>query len=247
MTSRNDANSPDGPEEQEEKKKKPNILDRVETHIQSRTLRGFVALIPLLVTVLVLAFLISYADGFIRGLPFVKDQPWDFPGVGLIIIIVVFYFTGWLDSTRVGSKILLLKDEVLSRVPLVKTFYRITQQGITSLTSSSTFTRVVFVEWPREGMVALGFVTGRVFTPDRSQSLAVVYIPTVPNPTSGNMAFIHEDDVMETDITVDTAMRLVFSGGIVLPDKLVLARAPQERVTEGSMLVGEYESSTSRT
>ena len=240
MTNQNDSNSPDDLAQEEEKK--PNIFERVETHIQSRTLRGFVALIPLLVTVILLAFLIGKADGYIRSLPIVDGEPWDFPGVGLLAIVVVFYVTGWMDSTRVGSKILGFKDEVLSRVPLVKTFYKITQQGITSLTSSATFTRVVFVEWPREGMVALGFVTGRVFSADRSHSMAVVYIPTVPNPTSGNMAFISEDDVMETDITVDAAMRLVFSGGIVLPEKMVLARAPQERITEGHMLVGEYQS-----
>ena len=245
MTNQNDGNTPEGLEQEEEKK--PNIFERVESHIQSRTLQGFVALIPLLVTVILLAFLIGKADGYIRSLPFVMDRAWDFPGFGLITLIVLFYFIGWMDSTRIGGKILVFKDEVLSRVPLVKTFYKITQQGITSLTSSATFTRVVFVEWPREGMVALGFVTGRVFTPDRSQSLAVVYIPTVPNPTSGNMAFIHEDDVMETDISVDAAMRLVFSGGIVLPEKMVLARAPQERVTEGSMLVGEYQSPARRT
>lgn len=240
-------NDPTGPKDiAQEKEKAPNIFERVESHVQSRTLQGFVALIPLLITVILLAFLIGKADGYIRSLPFVENQPWDFPGVGLISLVVIFYFIGWLDSTRFGHKVLQFKDEVLSRVPLVKTFYKITQQGITSLTSSATFTRVVFVEWPREGMVALGFVTGRVFTPDRTQSLAVVYIPTVPNPTSGNMAFIHEDDVMETDITVDTAMRLVFSGGIVLPEKLVLARAPQERVTQGSMLVGQYEASTRR-
>ena len=240
MTNQNDSNSPDDLAQEEEKK--PNIFERVETHIQSRTLRGFVALIPLLVTVILLAFLIGKADGYIRSLPIVDGEPWDFPGVGLLAIVVVFYVTGWMDSTRVGSKILGFKDEVLSRVPLVKTFYKITQQGITSLTSSATFTRVVFVEWPREGMVALGFVTGRVFSADRSHSMAVVYIPTVPNPTSGNMAFISEDDVMETDITVDAAMRLVFSGGIVLPEKMVLARARQERITEGHMLVGEYQS-----
>lgn len=241
MTNQNDSNSPDGLETEEEEKK-PNILSRVETHIQSRMLRGFVSLIPLLVTVILLAFLIGTADGYIRSLPIVEGKAWDFPGVGLLTLVVIFYFTGWMDSTRAGSKVLVFKDQVLNQVPLVKTYYKITQQGLTSLTSSATFTRVVFVEWPREGMVALGFVTGRVFTPDRTQSLAVVYIPTVPNPTSGNMAFIHEDDVMETDITVDTAMRLVFSGGIVLPEKMVLARAPQERVTEGSMFVGQYES-----
>ncbi len=240
MTNQNDSDSPDGLAEEEEKK--PNIFERIETHIQSRTLRGFVALIPLLVTIVLLAFLIGLADDYIRSLPFVKDEPWDFPGFGLITLVILFYVIGWMDSTRIGSKVLVFKDEVLSRVPLVKTFYKITQQGITSLTSSATFTRVVFVEWPREGMVALGFVTGRVFSTDRSHSMAVVYIPTVPNPTSGNMAFISEDDVMETDITVDAAMRLVFSGGIVLPEKMVLARAPQERITEGHMLVGEYQS-----
>ena len=240
MTNQNDSDSPDGLAEEEEKK--PNIFERIETHIQSRTLRGFVALIPLLVTIVLLAFLVGLADDYIRSLPFVQDEPWDFPGFGLITLVILFYIIGWMDSTRIGSKVLVFKDEVLSRVPLVKTFYKITQQGITSLTSSATFTRVVFVEWPREGMVALGFVTGRVFSADGSHSMAVVYIPTVPNPTSGNMAFISEDDVMETDITVDTAMRLVFSGGIVLPEKMVLARAPQERTTEGHMLVGEYHS-----
>ena len=226
--------------------KKPNIFERVENHVQSRTLKGFVALIPLLVTVILLAFLVGKADGYIRSLPIVDGEPWDFPGVGLVAILVLFYVVGWLDSTRIGSKLLAFKDEVLSRVPLVKTFYRITQQGITSLTSSATFTRVVFVEWPREGMVALGFVTGRVLSADRSHTLAVVYIPTVPNPTSGNMAFIHEDDVMETDIGVDAAMRLVFSGGIVLPDRMVMARAPQENQTDGAMLVGEYRAPSRR-
>ena len=240
MTDQNDANSPQDVEKKPEKK--PNIFERAESHIQTRTLRGFIALIPLLVTALLLAFIIGQADGYIRSLPGVQGQPWDFPGIGLIILIIVFYVTGWMDSTHLGGKILVFKDEVLSRVPLVKTFYRITQQGITSLTSSATFTRVVFVEWPREGMVALGFVTGRVFSADRTQSLAVVYIPTVPNPTSGNMAFIREDDVMETDISVDAAMRLVFSGGIVLPEKMVLARAPIQEVTEGAMLVGQYHS-----
>ena len=244
MTNQNDSGLPEDLDQQEEKR--PNFFERLETHIQSRTLQGFVALIPLLITVILLAFLIGKADGYIRSLPFVEDKPWDFPGVGLISLVVIFYFIGWMDSTRIGSKILVFKDDVLSKVPLVKTFYKITQQGITSLTSSATFTRVVFVEWPREGMVALGFVTGRVFTPDRTQSLAVVYIPTVPNPTSGNMAFIHEDDVMETDISVDAAMRLVFSGGIVLPERLVLARAPQERITEGHMFVGEYRSPSRR-
>ena len=56
------------------------------------------------------------------------------------------------------------------------------------------------------------------------QSMAVVYILTVPNPTSGNLAFVMEDDLMETDLTVEDAMKVVFSGGIVLPESLTMAR-----------------------
>ena len=122
----------------------------------------------------------------------------------------------------------------------MKTVYSVTQQATTTLTSQYRFTRVVFIEWPREGMVAMGFVTGRAYAADTGQSLVVVYVPTVPNPTSGNMAFVIEDDVVETDLTVEDEMRLVFSGGIVLPDRLSMARLPRVR-SEGE-LIGRFES-----
>ena len=70
----------------------------------------------------------------------------------------------------------------------------------------------------------MGFVTGRVFSEDGNQSMMVVYIPTAPNPTSGNMTFVSEDDVIETDVTVDAAMKLIFSGGIVVSPAMSLAR-----------------------
>ena len=75
----------------------------------------------------------------------------------------------------------------------------------------------------------MGFVTGRAYAEANDQAMAIVYIPTVPNPTSGNLAFVVEDDLVETDLSVEDAMRLVFSGGIVLPDSVVLARLPRER------------------
>ena len=77
-------------------------------------------------------------------------------------------------------------------------------------------------------MIAMGFVTGRAVSPRTHQSMAIVYIPTVPNPTSGNMAIVNEDDVFETDMTVEDAMKMVFSGGIVLPESMAFARVPRE-------------------
>ncbi len=157
--------------------------------------------------------------------------------------IVIFYVIGLVISTRGGRKVMNWKDALMNRIPVVKTVYGVTQQATTTLTSQYRFTRVVFIEWPREGMVAMGFVTGRAYAADTGQSLVVIYIPTVPNPTSGNMAFIIEDDVVETDLTVEDAMRLVFSGGIVLPDAITMARMP--RVREAGELIGRFENDSS--
>jgi uncharacterized membrane protein len=181
-------------------------------------------------------FIIRYADQFIRPMSFVAGKPWDFPGIGLIAGVVIFYLVGLLISMKFGRTLMEWKNRGLNLVPLVKTIYGVTQQATTSLSGQSGFTRVVFLEWPREGMVAIGFVTGRAFRGKRPtgddeepQSLVVVYIPTVPNPTSGNLAFVMEDDLMETDLTVENAMKLVFSGGIVLPESMSLARLPRVR------------------
>jgi uncharacterized membrane protein len=205
------------------------FLSRVESHIQGKTLGGLMELVPLLVTVIVITFIIGYTDGFVRSLGLVSGRPWDFPGVGLIACIVVLYLAGLAIATYPGRKGMDLIHVVLNKIPVVKTVYSVTQQATVSLTSQYSFTRVVFIEWPREGMVAMGFVTGRAYAEANDQAMAIVYIPTVPNPTSGNLAFVVEDDLVETDLSVEDAMRLVFSGGIVLPDSVVLARLPRER------------------
>ena len=109
---------------------------------------------------------------------------------------------------------------MLSRIPVVKNIYSVANQATQALSTplEHQFSRVVFIEWPRPGVRALGFVTGHIHArSERQQGTVVIYIPTVPNPTSGMLAWINEEDVMETDITVEDAMKVVFSGGIVLP------------------------------
>ena len=216
------------------------LLKRVESHVQGKTLAGLIELVPLLVTIFILLFIVSHADNIIRPLAFVSDTPWDFTGIGLIVLIVVFYSVGVATSTRFGRRTMDFVGAVLSSVPVVKTIFGVTRQATTALTSQYNFSRVVFLEWPREGMAAMGFVTGRVHSTERDESLALVYIPTIPNPTSGNMALVPEDDLLETSLSVEDAMKLVFSGGIVLPEAVSLARVP--RVEMGhSGLVGRFE------
>ena len=220
---------------------RPNILKRIEGHIQSKTLAGLLDLVPVLVTVIVVLFLVEKTDALIRPLPFVANEPWDFPGIGLIVGIIVFYLVGIVISTSFGMRLSAFKNTLISHIPVIKAIFGVTQQVMTSFTSQYSFSRVVFLEWPREGMIAMGFVTGRAYSARTQDSIAIVYIPTIPNPTSGNMALVLEDDLVETDLAVDDAMKLVFSGGIVLPDSLSLARVPREK-SEQFELIGRFES-----
>jgi len=198
--------------------------ENFQSHVIGRTLAGFLALIPLLVTAIILLFIVDKIDQLIRPMTFVDGRPWDFKGIGVFVSILAFYAVGLLISTGFGRRAISWKSAVFRHIPVVKTIFSLTEQATSALTSPKghSFSRVVFLEWPREGMVAIGFVTGHVQPAESAEPLVVVYIPTVPNPTSGNMAFVSEDKVMETDMSVEDAMKLIFSGGIVLPKDLTI-------------------------
>ena len=217
-------------------------LGATERHIQGTVLDGLLELVPLIVTIVVVMFVVRRADGFVRQLPFVEGEPWDVPGIGLVALIIAFYLFGLLLVVRLGRWIIKAIETVLLHVPVVKVIYRLMLQVTRVVASDYGFSRVVFVEWPREGMIAMGFVTGRVLARNGTHSIVTVYIPTVPNPTSGNMAFVNEDDVMETDLSVDSAMKMVFSGGFVIPDKMSLARVPRFDGNVNKEFIGTFES-----
>lgn len=207
---------------------------RLRRHLQLKTVSGLMELLPLLVTILVVVFIVDYADGFLRPLfahipahiPVIGSL--DFPGIGIIAIVLLFYLVGVTVSTAAGRRAIDLKSSLLKSLPVVGTIYGVTEQAASVMSSEYRFSRVVFIEWPRTGMIAMGFVTGRGVCEDSGKSIVAIYIPTVPNPTSGNMAFVIEDDVIETDITVEDAMKMVFSGGLVAPASTAFARLPRD-------------------
>lgn len=227
--------------------RKPSVLARIKNHLKDKTLGGLMAMVPLLVTIIIVALVIGYADTALHGVINTFDflpsgwRSWLFPGLGLIIAVVLFYLIGLLLSAPAGRTLLRWKTTAMTSIPIIKTVYGVTEQATSTLTTQYRFSRVVFLEWPREGMIALGFVTGQAYSTTNDSSMVVVYIPTVPNPTSGNMAFVNEDHVYETDLNVEDAMKLVFSGGIVLPKAISLARmSPDGRPDQ---MVGRYETS----
>ena len=212
-----------------------------------RTLAGLLALLPLIVTIVVILFIIGHTDSAVQ--PFVEGRELlgvslDVPGVGLVAFILICYAIGLLIASMPGRKIMEAISIILNHIPIVSTIYGVSEKAMVALTSQQQFSRVVFVEWPREGSVAIGFVTGTLNAPDRDEPIVIIYIPTVPNPTSGNIAFVPEGEIMETDLTVEDAMKLVFSGGIVLPQEIALIGSGIKR-REGSKFLGRFRGSGS--
>ncbi|MCI0841908.1 MAG: DUF502 domain-containing protein, partial [Chloroflexi bacterium] len=170
----------------------------------------------------------GYIDGIFRGdsgllTRWIEGTPLDFPGVGVAFTIAMLYVIGLLVAAEAGRRAVSWQNTVLSKIPVVKSIYGVARQATDSLVSPTghQFSRVVFIEWPRQGFLAMGFITGHCPSPIKDgQDLLVVYIPTVPNPTSGNLAFVTEDKVVETKLTVEEAMKIVFSGGMVLPEHM---------------------------
>ena len=215
---------------------KPNPIQRVGGHFQSKMVGGLLEVLPVLITVIVIVYIVNFIDGIMapfieflvdRGLAFpYMEEVLTFPGIGIVAGIIVFYAIGLFISMKPGKKATSFLVGSFGRIPVVKGIFGVTQQITSVITADFGFSRVVFLEWPREGMIAMGFVTARVQASRGHNSLVMVYIPTIPNPTSGNMALVVEDDVMETDLSVEDAMKLIFSGGVVPPDDISIARMP---------------------
>ena len=169
-----------GDKQKEQKGRPTRIMSAVEGHFQGRVLAGILQLVPLMVTAIVLWFIIDTAQSYVRLLPFVEGKPWDKPGLGIGVLIVAFYLIGLIITLGFGRWLLGLIEHVLLRIPVVKVIYRLMLQVTNVVASDYGFSRVVFVEWPREGMVAMGFVTGRVVAKDDKRSWSASIYPPYP-------------------------------------------------------------------
>jgi len=186
---------------------------------------GLLLWLPLGATVLTFKFLLDFADEILLLLPPAWRPDALFgvhvPGFGVLVALVVLIGTGFLVANLIGSTLLTWWEELLNRIPLVRSIY----SGVKGLTetlvsSKGSFSKVVLVEYPRRDMWSIGFVTASD-VPDISavtgEKQVCVYVPTTPNPTSGLIVYVPVSQVRETGMTVDEAMKMVVTMGIVMP------------------------------
>jgi uncharacterized membrane protein len=192
-------------------------LTRILNTIRNQFLIGLVVAVPLVVTILVLLWLFNTVDNILQPIIRIVDGS-NLPGVGLVATILLIYLTGLVSSNVVGRQLIRYGENMVYRVPLVRTLYSLIKQVVESFSSNgkNNFLQVVLVEYPRRGVMSLAFVTSELC--DKSgQKMLSLLIPTAPNPLSGYVIVVPEEEVVRTSMKIDAAMRMIISCGAILP------------------------------
>ena len=187
---------------------------------------GILVWLPLVVTVVVIKFLLELMDTNLRFVPQkYLPETWlgfSIPGLGLVLTVLVLLLTGLLAANFVGRSALGLWESLLVRIPIVRTVYSGVKKFSEVVLSESgqSFKRVLLVEYPRKGLYSLAFQTAsqlQEVQAKTAEDVICVFLPTTPNPTSGFIFLVPRNDVIELDMSVDDAIKMIMSLGVVVP------------------------------
>ena len=187
---------------------------------------GLLVLVPLFITVWVISSLIGMMDQSLLLFP----ESWrpkaqlglEIPGIGAVLTMLIIFVTGLIATNFFGKQLILMWESLLARVPVVKSIYSSVKQVSDTLFSDSgnAFRQAVLVQFPREGVWTIAFITG---TPggDVANHLygdyVSVYVPTTPNPTGGYFLMMPRAEIVPLEMTVDAALKYIISMGVVSP------------------------------
>ena len=187
---------------------------------------GLLAIVPVVVTLAVLRWIVNTLDSTLLILP-EAWQPdrligYHIPGFGVLLTLAILLIVGAVVSNFFGRKIVEWGDQLVTRIPVVRSIYSSVKQVSDTLFSPSgnAFRTAVLVQWPRADMWTIGFVTGAPGG-DAANYLVgdyvSVYVPTTPNPTGGYFVMLRKSDCIELKMSVDEALKYVISMGVVAP------------------------------
>jgi len=183
--------------------------------LRAQFVAGILVIVPIGAAILILAWVFITVDNILQ--PVVKSLlGHTIPGVGFGITVVLIYLAGVVATNIVGKRLIRYGESLLARVPLFRYIYTGIKQILESFSTprEAGFLQVVLVEFPKKGMRVMGFVTSE--SCDKSgEKILSVFIPTSPNPTSGYLEIVRENDIIRTNISVDDALKMVLSAGKV--------------------------------
>jgi uncharacterized membrane protein len=198
--------------------KKRSVLAR----LRNNFIAGVVVLIPIGITIYLTLFIIKISSKILpKELNPNHYLPYDIPGVEIIISIILITFIGWLSLSFIGKKFLEIFNNILKKIPILRTIYSAFEQMLDIFNKKDGNKKnVVLVEYPRKGSWAVGFATKEnksEISSKSKQNLINVFVPTTPNPTSGFLLMFPKEEVIYLDMSFEEASRFIVSAGSAEP------------------------------
>jgi uncharacterized membrane protein len=217
------------------------LFDETKTHgrvtvghrLRTYFLTGLVVAGPLAITAYLTWSFVTWVDGLVKPFlyPVHSPQsllPFEVPGLGLILALLGLTLLGFLTANLVGRSLLVFSESILARMPVVRGLYKGMKQIFTTVFNeeAASFRKVGMVQYPAQGMWTLVFLSsppeGAVAQAlDQPQDYISCFLPCTPNPTTGFYFYVKRSDVIEVDISVEDAAKLIMSAGMIQPDQFV--------------------------
>lgn len=195
---------------------------------------GLLVVVPLAASVLILVGLFTWITDFMLP-PALRDKMLTplYRVIALVAFVVLTTVVGWVTRLVLGRKLIVGVEALIARVPVLNRTYGFMKEISQTLLSGrkTMFRRVVLVEFPRPGIYSIGFVTsetGGEAQVKTKETVVNVFVPTTPNPTSGFLVLVPREQLVELEMSVGDGMKMVISGGAVVPPFPVGATAPAE-------------------
>ena len=200
------------------KKPKKSIFAR----IRNNFIAGIVVLIPIGITLYLTLAIVKVSSKILpKEINPNNYLPYNIPGIEIIIALLLITLIGWLSLSFIGKKLLNIFDNILNKIPILRTIYSAFAQMLEMFTKSKVSKKnVVLVEYPRKGTWAVGFATNKNTGEIKNkigQEVVNVFVPTTPNPTSGFLLMFPKEDVIYLDITFEQASKFIVSAGSTNP------------------------------
>ena len=186
--------------------------------IRNNFIAGIVVLIPIGITLYLTIFLIKVSSNILpKEINPNHYLPYNIPGLEILISLLIITFIGWLSLSFIGKKMFDIFENILNKIPILRTIYSAVGQLTETFAKNKSDTKsVVLIEYPRKGTWAVGFATKEntgEMAKKTNQKLINVFVPTTPNPTSGFLLMFPIDDVIYLDMTFEEASKFIVSAG----------------------------------
>ena len=196
----------------------PSLKRSIFAKLRNNFIAGVVVLIPIGITLYLTLFIIRISSTVIpKEINPNNYLPFDIPGVEILIALIIITFIGWLSLSFLGKKFFELFNNVLKKIPILRTIYSAIGQMTESFTKTDNKQKsVVLLEYPRKGVWAVGFATKEnegLIKEKIKEDLINVFVPTTPNPTSGFLLLVPKKDLIFLDISFEQASKFIVSAG----------------------------------